>query len=239
MRNIKLRLAPLKVLLGTVFFVLASCSPEYIPNVVNTPMFDEQGELQANLSAGVSGTDVQAAYALTDNVGVMLNSSFNRQVSDTTEDYHKHTILEFGLGYYGSISDYGRYEIYGGYGAGRIKGYDEDNIFDSQITDATFGKIFLQPSFGFKSNYFDGSMGARIALVRVDYKNDSEGLSEKFHPFVEPVITGRLGIKNVKVVSQVGLSFPFKDEHVFDYQPFIFSLGLHFRINTMGSGADE
>ncbi len=239
MRNFKHLATFPGLLTGFVFFIFTSCSPEYIPNVVNTPMFDEMGELQANVSAGVSGTDVQAAYALTDHVGLMLNSSFRDEVSDTSRDFHKHTILEFGLGYYGNISDYGRYEIYGGYGGGRIKGFDEDNVFDSRITDALFGKIFIQPSIGLKSNYFDGNLGARFAMVRVDYKNNPEGLNEKFQPFVEPVITGRLGIKNVKVVSQLGFSLPLTDEYVFDYQPFIFSLGLHFRINTMNLGSED
>lgn len=223
------------MLLG--FALLYSCSPEYIPNMANTPMFDEKGEVQANLAASVSGTEIQAAYALTDNIGVMANSSFLNETSDTTDDFHKHSIFEFGVGYFNSFSEYGRFEVYGGYGKGKVEAYNEDLTFDEKISDATFSKMFIQPSVGMKTTYFDGNIGARMALVKVDYKQEIEEADENFHAFFEPVVTGRVGIKNVKLVSQLGYSFPVGGEYVFDTQPFIFSIGLHFRLNTISSSS--
>jgi hypothetical protein len=207
--------------------------------MANTPMFDEKGELQANLSTGVSGTDIQAAYALTDEIGIMANTSFYNETSDTTDDFHKHSIFELGMGYYGDLSNYGRFELYGGFGTGKIKAYNQDLTFDDDVTDAVFSKIFIQPSFGLKSEYFDGNLGTRLAFVKVNYKQEAPGLEEGFQPFVEPVLTGRLGIKNVKIISQIGFSLPLTDDHVFDYQPFIFSLGLHFRLNTLQNGGED
>ena len=218
---------------------LFSCSPEYIPNMANTPMFDEKGEIQANITRGVSGTDIQAAYAVTDHLGVMANTSFYKSTSDTSDDFHQHGIYEFALGYYGDISDYGRFEVYGGFGAGKIQAYNEDMVFDDPITDATFSKLFIQPSFGMKSDIFDANLGTRLAMIKVNYKQEAPGLNESFQPFIEPMLTGRLGFKYVKFIGQVGLSFPLKTETVFDYQPFIINLGLHFNINPVKMNLGE
>jgi hypothetical protein len=218
---------------------LSSCSPEYIPNLANTPMFDEKGEIQANVTGGVSGTDIQGAYALSDNIGVMVNTSFNNETSDTSEDYHKHQIYELALGYYGDISDYGRFEVYGGFGTGNIKAYNENLEFDNPRSDATFTRLFVQPSLGMKSDIFDGNLATRLAIVKVNYAEEIDGQEEKFKPFIEPVLTGRLGYKYVKLVSQIGLSIPLTQDYVFDHQPFIFSLGLHFNINPIKTGSSE
>lgn len=239
MRKTKLLRHFFLIISGTILLSFFSCSPEYIPNVANTPMFDGKGELQANIVAGASGTDIQAAYAITDNIGIMANTSFLNQVSDTSDDFHKHSIYELGVGYYGDISDYGRFEIYGGYGGGKLEGYDENNIFDDAVTDATFSKLFIQPSFGLKSKYFDGNLGTRLSMVKINYSHNPEDIKEGFTPFLEPVLTGRLGIENIKLISQIGLSFPLTEEHSFDYQPIIFSIGLHFKINTLGSDSDN
>ncbi len=232
----RFKLYPIATLLIGAF--LFSCSPEYIPNMANTPMLDNKGEIQANVAAALSGTEIQAAYALTDNLGIMANSSFLSTTSDTTDDFHKHSIFEFGVGYFDDFSDIGRYEIYGGFGTGKVKAYNEDLVFDEDITDAKFSKIFLQPSFGLKSDYFDGNLGARLALVKVNYQENTSESDESFHPFIEPVVTVRAGIKNFKLVSQLGYSLPVGGEYVFDTQPFIFSIGLHMRLNTQQVSKD-
>ncbi|MBS3807179.1 MAG: hypothetical protein KGY60_06710 [Bacteroidales bacterium] len=94
MRNFKRTIFALGA--GVWVMVMFSCSPEYIPNMVNSPMFKEKGEIQGNLAAGVSGTDVQLAYALGEHVALMANGSFYDETSDTTDDFHHHTLYELG-----------------------------------------------------------------------------------------------------------------------------------------------
>ena len=224
------------LLIGIFVPVMFSCSPEYIPNMANTPLFSEKGDLQANLAGGVSGTDVQLAYAVTDHVGLMANGSFSDRTSDTTNDFHKHTLLEFAGGYYDRVGGHGRYEIFGGFGTGRIEGYWEDSPLDDPVSDARFLKLFIQPAVGLTSDFADASVGSRLLLVRTDYNEDDPDAEAKIHPFFEPFITARLGFKYVKVVSQLGLSVPIREDLPFDYQPLIFNVGLHFNINTLGGG---
>jgi len=223
---------------GLIFPLLFSCSPEYIPNMVNTPLFEQQGDLQGNLSEGGSGTNIQLAYAVTDHFAVMANGSFENETSDTTEDFHKHTLYEIGGGYYDHIGGHGRYEFFGGIGTGRIKGYRENSRFDNPVSDARFFKLFVQPSVGLTSDYADGSIGSRLVMVRTDYNEEEPEAEPGFHPFFEPFLTARLGFKYVKVVSQLGFSMPIREDVPFDYQPIIFNVGLHFNISTRpGSGS--
>ncbi len=213
---------------------MISCSPEYVPNMVNTPMFDEKGELQANLSGGVSGTDAQLSYAISDHLGLMANGSFRNETSDTSNEFHKHHLYEFGIGYFDHIGHVGRYEIFGGLGTGRMSGYDESWV-DDPVGEARFFKIFVQPSVGLKSKVIDGNFATRWVLVQTDYSEGNVSGSSTFQPFFEPVLTGRVGFKYVKITSQLGFSLPVGDKIPFDYQPFIFSLGLHLNINILGN----
>lgn len=224
---------------GILFMTLFACSPEYIPNMANTPMFEEAGELQGNLAAGVSGTDIQLAYAVSDHLALMANGSFSDQTSDTTDDFHRHTLYEFGAGYYDQIGNHGNYEIFGGVGTGKIKGYREDSPLDNPVSDARFLKLFIQPAIGLHSDVADGSIGSRWVLVRTDYNEEEPEAQPGFHPFFEPFVMGRVGFKYVKLVSQIGFSLPVGQDVPFDYQPFMFNLGLHFNISTLGDRQED
>jgi hypothetical protein len=228
-------LSVLKLFLVSAILMVVSCSPEYLPNTINTPLFEDKGEIQANVGQGISGTDAQLAYAVTDHIGVMANTSFRSQTSDTTDNYHKHNFFEFGAGYYSSVSDNTVFSIYGGYGLGAVKSYTENNLIDNNTTDADLSRIFIQPSFGVSTNYFDASIASRLVLIDVDYNDEILNESSGYQPVVEPVITTRFGFKNVKFVSQAGLAIPFNNNKLdFDIQPFIFSVGLHFNLDLIG-----
>ena len=95
-----------------VISIMTSCSPEYVPNMVNSPMLSNQGEFQASVATGTSNFDAQTAFAITDNIGIMVNGSFGNETNDSTDDYHKHAFIEGGIGYFEKIGSKGRYEIY-------------------------------------------------------------------------------------------------------------------------------
>lgn len=218
------------IIIIAIFVMLSSCSPEYIPNMVNSPMLSNQGEFQATIATGTSNFDVQTAFAITDNIGIMANGSYGNETSDSTDDYHKHLFFEGGIGYYDKIGDKGRYEIYGGFGTGSAEGYYQNAIFDSQITDARFNRFFVQPGIGISTGIFDGSFSPRFVMVQMDPEgaNFKEG---RYNVFLEPVITSKVGFKYVKFVFQVGVSVPFGEENLnFDYQPFIMNVGLHLNL---------
>ncbi|HAF28312.1 MAG TPA: hypothetical protein DCG75_04615 [Bacteroidales bacterium] len=219
------------ILVTTALFgVLTSCSPEYIPNMVNSPMLSNQGEFQATIATGTSNFDAQTAFAITDNIGIMVNGSFGDETNDSTSDFHKHAIIEGGIGYYDKIGSKGRYEIYGGYGLGKVEGFYEGATFDSQITDARFNRFFIQPGIGISTGIYDGSFSPRFSLVQMN-PNGADFKSGQYNVFFEPVITSKVGFKYVKFVFQFGVSLPFGEDNLnYDYQPFIMNIGLNVNL---------
>lgn len=217
------------VILGVVA-VFASCSPEYIPNMVNSPMFTNAGEFQATIATGNSDFDAQTAVAITDHIGIMINGSYGNETSDSSDNFHKHRFIEAGVGYYEKIGTKGRFEVFGGYGFGEAKGFFENNWFDDEITNAKYNRFFVQPGIGISTGIFDGSFSPRLVLVQMNPKGANFDASQ-YNTFFEPVITSKIGYKYVKFIAQFGVSVPMSDtELTYDHQHFIFNFGLNFNI---------
>ncbi len=221
------------ITLSVFMMTIVSCAPEYIPNMVNSPMFTNRGEFQANVATGTSTFDAQAAYAITDHIGIMANSSFANRTDDSTYNYRKHTIIEGGIGYYDKLGKVGRVEIYGGYGTGQVEG-DYINIFSThQITSARYNRFFLQPAIGIATGIYDGSFASRFALVQMS----PEGIdfeSGDYHGFFEPVFTSKIGYRYLKFTFQVGFSIPVgQDKLNFDHQPLIFNVGANLNLGRL------
>ncbi|MFO7938827.1 MAG: hypothetical protein R6U66_03650 [Bacteroidales bacterium] len=211
--------------------LFTACSPEYIPNMVNSPLLSNQGEVQATIAGGTSNLDVQTAVALSDNWALMVNGSYADEHSDSSEDFHKHLMVEMGVGYYEKMGRIGRYEIFGGYGAGKIKGRYDEAVFDAPYTEASFNKIFLQPGIGLSTGYYDGSFATRFSAIQMDLDASTAGFTDDFHLFFEPVITNKFGSRYIKVIMQAGLSLPISQTELhYDYQPFLFHVGIHMNI---------
>ncbi len=207
--------------------IISSCAPSYVPNVVNTPLLSNKGEFQASANVALSGFDPQIAYAITDNIGLMVNGSFANQTSDTTDDYHKHQFVEFGAGYYKRIGPFFRFESYGGVGFGNLESNDNDAVFIPYSSVKTT-RFFVQPTIGATSHIMDSSFSSRFVIV-----NMNQGSHSDIGYFLEPVMTAKLGYKYVKVVTQFGISIPLNSEIDFGYEPFIFSLGLQLNLGKL------
>lgn len=207
--------------ISIIMLVFSSCAPAYIPNVVNTPMLSNKGETQIAVYTSTSGFDPQAAYGVTDNLAVMVNGSFANR---TDSNYHKHSFVELGGGYYEKLGDLGRVEFFGGFGFGNIKADYENNLWSS-FTAVDNTRLFLQPGIGITSEFIDLSFASRAVYVRLMGGNKT---GDGF--FIEPVLTGKLGYRYVKGVMQLGFSVPLGRELEFEYQPILFSLGLQVDI---------
>lgn len=196
------------------------CAPVYLPNVVNTPMLSDKGELQAAIYTGVSGFDPQFAYAITDHLGVMLNASFANLSKDNNDNLKKYQFIETGVGYYTKIKESGRFETFGGLGYANLNLLNSNNIYSY--------RFFIQPSIGAVSDFFDGSFSTRFVLLSISKDNFNY---KNF--FIEPVITAKVGYKFIKAVFQIGLSLPLHSSSPsYECQPLLFSIGLQAKINT-------
>ena len=205
--------------------LLGSCSTYYIPNTLNTPLFKEKGDMKASLNVGLSGFNPQIAYAVDENIGIMLNGSFTEENNSNS---YSNNFLEAGVGYFDTIPEtsHGRFEIYGGAGYGNIT--IENSRIITQKVNTT--RIFIQPAVGISSDIFDGSFATR--LVMVNHKQDSISLTNYLF---EPAISLGLGYKYLKFTTQFGLSLPMTSiaDTEIDYIPFIFSFGINIDIGKM------
>lgn len=229
MRKIASKAINYFLVFATALGVMTSCSPEYIPNMVNSPLFNNAGEFQATIATGNSSFDAQTAAAITDHFGIMVNGSYGNETDDSTDNFHKHSFIEAGIGYYEKFGKKYRYELYAGYGIGKTQGYFHNGFID-EFTDVRYNRYFIQPGIGISTGIFEGSFSPRFVLIQMDperlYFN-----STQLNTFFEPVVTTKIGFKYVKFITQFGLSVPVGDKDLnYDNQHFIFNFGLNFNI---------
>ncbi len=222
--------------------VAASCAPVYIPNQVNAPLLTGQNEIQVAGSIGSNGADVQAAYAVTDEIGVMANFSAQKKGESSSSDYHKHMFKEIGLGYQTPMGRNGVFDIYAGVGSGTSSSRDSYTWFGSQsvAADGNYRRIFIQPSAGRRGTGLHAALSTRLAWVTfTKFESGGNTVKKNYTQFyIEPVVTTRLGFENFKFQTQIGLSLPLDHNRTFEHQPVIFNIGLFLNLNH-SDGADE
>jgi hypothetical protein len=221
----------LKLFLATTALsalIISSCAPPvYHPNVVNIPLFENKGEVTAAVYSGTSGFDPQIAVAVSDNIGIMLNGTFNKFSKENTNDYQTFQFGEFGLGYYNKIYKSLKFELYGGVGYGHNNFYSFVNN-EKKVENLTYTKFFIQPVFGTSTKFFEGGFSPRVV---VSVFNDNGYLYQK--TYVEPVVTAKIGVQYFKFVFQGGLSIPIiaGEEEIF----YVYDSRLH-RIGMLSFG---
>ena len=155
--------------------LLSSCNRYYYsPNKVNIAGLREKNDLRidAGLGGGWSmiGADVQTAYAIDENIGIMVNGSVTQNRSDfdseLDSDKTKSAYLEAGIGYFKVLEPNNKwvFEIYGGGGRGNYW-LEYDN---NQKSVLTMNRFFIQPAMVYKHPIKNIELGiaSRIAVAK-------------------------------------------------------------------------
>ncbi len=230
-----------KIYLIVLVIMVASCSPVYVPNVRNSPMFTKGGEFQASVQIG-NGIEGQSAFSITENFALMANYSFSdRNSLDADPDnddshYHRHTLYEGGLGYFNN-KDEMFFEVFAGYGRGKGSSVDEYAFFNSESLYATgkYHRYFIQPAFGLNNKAVDVSFVSRFSMVDF-YEFTTETISapidEEPKLFFEPAIVGRGNFANNHMffVFQGGVSMALSEDIYFRRRAFQISTGIGLRL---------
>lgn len=233
--------------------IAQSCNIMYTPNMQNVPLLTEKNEVRATLGP----FDYQAAYAVTENIGVMLNGQYHTRNTNTL-DYEygskslnnsKSALIEGGVGFTKKLSDYAVFEVYGGYGGGKnsildtYTDYTTGSLLRKESFSATTNRFFLQPGIGFTNEYFDIAFSSRLMVLNysnIDTLNyttsmmvNQELLNIDQEPFVfiEPALTMRLGYKWVKFQAQMMYSYKYNSTPL-NYMPFTMTVGVHFDLSS-------
>lgn len=236
------RVPVVTLLLGVLLLMVTGCAPVYVPNAVHTPMLEERGDVQVGggLGAfgGLTGFDLQAAYAVTDNVGVSADFAHGQE-QESDPDFHRHRFGEVGVGYFNDISSVAQFEVYGGYGRGQAESEDTYTFITTETIRAKgrYDRIFVQPALQVQGGPLHLYGAAR--LVRVNFhefgSTDTETVSDIQPVYLNEMAVGiGLGTGSFRVELQPGISAPLSDlEDIdFDTQSVWISLGAEFRFNV-------
>lgn len=224
-----------------LLLLAASCSPLYVPNTRNVPLFKQSGEFQAAVFATTGGADVQAAYAVSDHVAVMGNYSHGSvNKSSPLGDYKKkNSFGEVGLGYY-KVKRHSRFELFAGYGLGKATSYDQYYFYslnNDVIATGKFNRIFFQPSIGTNNRNFNLAFTPRLSWVKYTEfsapNNKTVTPDEKYQLFIEPAVTGKFHLTgNLHGIFQLGLDIASPSEPYFAFMPLQFAFGLQLDTNN-------
>lgn len=199
--NMKAIIYPIVAL---IFLYLTACSPTYLPQMHNTPLFQTKGELQFNGAASITGGQLSAGYAVTDKIGLIGGT----QVAQSP-DLPVHRSGYLGAGTFLPIGDVGVAEFYGGLGGG---------IGD----DIPYQQYFVQGNIGVQGKIFSAALSYKQQFVR--YRDIGTGI------YGEPSLLLRIGRDPLKLFIQGGLSLPYNELDDTLGLPFMLALGLNVRI---------
>jgi hypothetical protein len=217
--------------------VMSSCSPVYVPNLRNSPMFEKGGEVQIAGQIG-NGYEGQAAVSVSNHIGLMANYAYidrgNIEPGDEGNDYLRHKLFEGGIGYFDNDENMFM-EIFAGYGRG--EGSNNRNFFDLDSVSGKYERYFIQPAFGFNKKTMHFSFVPRISVVDfTEFSNSTNTtiVDEKPKVFFEPSFIGRVNGMNNRFffTFQAGFSISTTDQRYFDHRWFQTGFGMGFRFGA-------
>jgi hypothetical protein len=251
----------MKVLLATSRFLALAlllfttgCVSTYMPNVPNVPMFTEKGELSAAGHITPKGNiTFNTAYAVTDNIGVMLNGSMLSQERKKRD--FRHNLVEAGAGYFTTFGPNQNrvLEIYGGIGGGSSDRTEKEESKEGVMTytrrEAGFSKYFTQVNFSSKKkkslrllgNDFPLNYGTALRMSYVNmHKHLLNGVAQpnESNIFLEPIFYTRMALSpTVQLQYTSGSNFGLRNRKALTAGYSVFSLG--FVINVGGRSLDR
>jgi hypothetical protein len=224
-------------------FLLNSCAMLYQPNVANVPLHQQKGDSRVSAHIGVLGANFQASYAINDYLFANLNANIFRSKEDSSADFTNHSLGGLAIGYYKPLGEdeVAVFECSAGWSYAGVE--DRESSSSTPIWAKTnYHKIYIQPSIGATTNYFDGAFSMRlVALQYVNFENMITAEQFEVYPgmiaFVEPLITVRAGYDPIKLSLQAGYNIPLSPEHELGAQTFFFlptiNIGIQANFNLM------
>lgn len=236
MKRQLLKVTNTRIAISLIFIFLYSCNPAYIPNMLNVPLHNKEKELKTNLAVSISGFDPQLSYSINSKTAIMFNGNLLFQKGEDengveNNEYHRQLFGEIAIGRFSSSHKNLRAEFFGGFGAGKVKDYTyESNLLNTPVVDAFIKRLFIQGNVGISSEVIDIGFANRLSFVNIDF-NTPDLNNGKFDPYWEPALILKLGYKNVKAFTQLGISAPLFDyEKNYDHLGFIFGFGLQINL---------
>lgn len=227
----------------SVLILINSCSSIYIPNVPNTPMLTQAGELHAGGHISLKGNvSINSAYALGDHIGVLLGGSLIN--SNTSKKEFKQNFVEIGTGYFTTfgVDNKRILEVYGGYGKGKSDLVFKDRTLNGPVITETqstsFDKYFMQVDYSSKDKKNLNLLKHKFPLnygtaLRISYANMNNfkvnGVVHQTEDniFLEPVFYTRMRLNNIWQLQYTsGSNFGLKNRKYLTAGYSVFTVGV-------------
>ena len=209
--------------------LLVGCVTLYKPNTIQSPLLKKKGDFNSSAVLGLTGTgfyNLQAAYAISDHMGIMANGMYHHRRTDGGDSsVEKLNIYsgEIGAGYFKLLGNEKRlFQFYGGIGTGNTL----DRIHNTQLSPpevkAKYNNVFLQPGFAWVGDKITMAVDLRCNYVNINnihayLYNQFEWWNTDFHYYsdtsfyfmnLEPTFTMKHGKGNMKGFLQGGATIP-------------------------------
>lgn len=254
LNDLKNRIADWMIKAITLVLVLTmySCAHSYyIAKGPNVPLFTEKNEFHGSISVGggelSSCTDVQAAYAISEHIGIMADFMSSSGNNNFDKDIAKSKYFDAALGYFKPFDKYMVFEVYGGFGTDHQEHVYHSTDWASGRTlldgkaNIHYTKTFIQPSVGATFKAID--IAFSTGITRLNYQIESNTvistsphaaelklIVENNNPvLLEPALTIRGGWENVKIQLQYVYSYNLKTTEMYQEKS-KFSFGIYFSI---------
>ena len=203
---------------GVALLFSLGCAPKYyVPNTLNVPMIQAQGQTNLTVAANRNQVEFQGAYGLSDTIALQVNGGAMIPKDEDNGNGGSGRLLEAGLGYFRNVRPNVLFDVYALVGVGTV-----DNDFPTTLAahPGTTGKISadmsrfgLQPSISLHRRRFSISGSARLSSLRyrniqgslifdgvnqVDYLTDN-----KSNVLLEPALTLRAGPEKLRIQVQL------------------------------------
>lgn len=216
------------------------CAPIYHQSSPNTPMLSEQGDSKISLRAGLSGVELQGAYAPGDQIYLFGGIMGSEEERDDGLETSSHRYGEFGAGAMWRPVKNLVFEGSGGVGLGSGKGSAHISIGESTIdlhSEGTYLKPFIQGNIAFQTRAFDIGFVNRLSLIQFneirEVGNNPAVISNPAGPiFWEPSIFLQFGWDRIKLNMNTGLTGPVIGSPDFDYNMMNISFGISYQFKV-------
>lgn len=224
-------------------WLLSGCSSVYMPNVPNTPMLTQKGEISAGGHATLKGNlSFNGAYAVSDHFGVMMNGS--RLSNHRKKEDFRHSLFEVGGGYFTTFGKNKNrvLEAYAGVGRGSSdrtqKQSNTEEIVINNRVSGNFDKYFLQVNFSSKKkkdlrllgSSFPLNYGTALRMSYIDmyrHVRNGEIKPTEDNIFLEPIFYTRMSLSPaVQLQYTSGGNIGLKNRKTLTAGYSVFSLGV-------------
>lgn len=232
------RILYVSIISGILLSWIVSCAPVHRPTVINAPLMKKQGDVHISGHISIAGVEANAGAALSDHVGIVVNSVlFASSVTEQEKDGQTYRVedemrmVEGGLGFFNAFKNDIVIELYGGFGYGYSKTLSNTGDYPDRV-EARGYRYFIQPAFGYSGDIAAVGIATRVIYLDLyDYHDYSDGDTSGHRGlFYEPALFFRFGMESVKIEGQGGFSLR-GDYGDVDHIPLHLSLGLRLELN--------